>query len=738
MIESLKDKYHHFKQLSLWRKVTLVGGAIAIVLVLIPLLTYAYFARDIANEERLMNRNNTGVIMLDRHGEEFYRAYNATASDTEPIAFSNLPPHLIDAVIASEDRGFYDHSGYSLRRTLASLYGNVLNRDPTMFGGSTITQQLAKNALLRDEKSYFRKYQELALAIAIERHYEKDKILELYLNSVYFGEGSFGIEDAATTYFDKSAVELTPAESAMLIGILPAPSAWSPVSGDVERARERQLSVLAAMNEVGFIDEEEQEQIAGVELTYAPSAQTEEDTFAMHFAEMVLDELREDYSEERIARSGFEITTTLDTKWQEQAEATVSSHIDQIRVLNATNGAVVVIDPGSGEIRTLVGSVDWNDEDFGKVNMATSPRQPGSSFKPIYYAEALSRGDITPITTIADEPTTFGGSYEPENFDRRFRGDVTVRSALANSLNIPAVKVVEELGVEETVEVANRMGLDSIDDPETYGLSLALGTAEVPLLDLTNVYAAFGDGGLQYTPTTIEQIDDKFGDRIYQNNGRSKRVLDEAGSFLISSILSDSNARAATFGTSLNLSRPAAVKTGTTDDNRDALTVGYTRNIAVGVWVGNNSNEEMSSIAGSSGAAPIWRGVMNAVLADVETEEFPRPGNVVSRPVCFRNNLVAESDFEGTYTEYFLRGTIPEGRCEAPPEPEPEPEPEEEPEPDPEPEEQPEDIPESEPEEDVELDPPEEENEEEGGGEEGEEEVGGGGDGEDPPLNTGN
>lgn len=662
--------YRRFSSYSLRKKVGIIVGSGLAFLIIVPLLTYAYFVRDIANEERLMNRNSTGVILLDRHGEEFYRAFNANATETERVPLEQLPQQLVEALIATEDRNFYEHGGYSVRGIVAALYGNVLNRDATKFGGSTITQQLAKNALLTNDKNYLRKYQELSLAIAIERHYEKDKILELYLNSVYFGEGAFGIEDAAQTYFAKPATELTLAESSILIGILPAPSAWSPITGNLEQARERQEVVLDSMAEVGYIEESAVTATLAEQLEFQ-SIEVVGEQYAIHFAEMVIDELEERYGEERVARSGFLVTTTLDLQWQQSAETAVTQHLAQLQYAEVDNGAVVAIDPENGAIRSLVGSSDWSNEEFGRVNMATVPRQPGSSFKPIYYAEALAEKQITPATILEDVPTTFGNSYEPENFDLSYRGDVTVRRALANSLNIPAIKVMEQLGVSESIAAAQRLGLDTIDTSTDYGLSLALGTAEVPLIDMTNAYAAFAASGMQHETVLIEEIDNKYGETIFRFNNQGSRVLDAGAAYLISSILSDESARAETFGSSLSIGRTAAVKTGTTEDNRDALTLGYTPEIAVGVWVGNNDNRPMSAIGGSTGAAPIWRSVMQTITTDMPAGEFTQPSSITSALICYGNGLRASEAFAGAYREYFLRGTLPRFGCAAP-EPEPE------------------------------------------------------------------
>ncbi len=652
-------------RLRLWQKLAIFGGVIVLILVLIPLLTYAYFARDIADQDRLMNRKNTGVVLADRNGEEFHRAYGANSSNGEEVPIDQMPDHVKQALITTEDEEFYEHGGYSIESMLAALYSNILRGDLKHYGGSTITQQLAKNALLSNEKTYLRKYQELSLAIAIERYYTKDQILEMYLNSVYFGEGAFGIADAAETYFDKPVQELTVPEASMLIGILPGPSGMSPISGDKEAAQERQELVLTNLQEAGHITAEQKETYTTRELQFQQSPQ-QRDGFAMHYAQMVLSELEERYGEEEIARSGFRVTTTLDISWQEQAKNAVQEQISRLQGTNATNGALVAIDPSNGTVRALVGSVDWGNEQFGKVNMATTPRQPGSSFKPIYYAEALRQQEITPATIIRDEPTTFGGEYQPENFDFAYRGDITVRSALAQSLNIPSVKVMERLGVNEAVDAAQNMGFAEVSDENSYGLSLALGTAEVQLLNLTNAYAAFANRGTQFEPSIISTIQDKYEETIHTHEPDGENVMSEGAAYLTSSILSDEEARAPTFGSSLNIDRTAAVKTGTTEDSRDALTVGYTPQLTVGVWVGNNSNESMNGIGGSTGAGPIWQETMQGFLSDQQSRDFQKPASVETVTICRSNGLPAESAFPGTYTEYFLNGSVPSGTCNAP------------------------------------------------------------------------
>lgn len=662
----LRSLWLRFKHLSLKQKLVLILIPAFIIGVVLPLVTYAYFARDINDPERLMNRNNTGIVLLDVNGKEIYSTGRTKAARNVPL--NEIPDHLEKALIASEDKNFYEHNGFSIKGILGALYSNVLNRDATRYGGSTITQQLVKNTLLSNEKSFLRKYQELSIAIAVDRQYDKDKILEMYLNSVYYGEGAFGIEEAAKTYFGKSVNDLTLAESAMLIGVLPAPSAYSPISGDPELAKERQEVVLKRMVEAGYIDKAEKETTLALALNYAPPSQ--EDTKAPHFVQMVIAELNDRYGEERVARAGYKVTTSLDLDWQAKAEEAMDQRMPANRAAGGSNASLVAIDPKTGHIKALIGSADFNDPDFGKVNMAITPRQPGSSFKPIYYTEAFARRLATPATIIEDKSKTYG-SYKPENFDFRFRGNISVRNALAQSLNIPSVDVMQDLGVKNAVDTAQRMGIETIKDDKNYGLSLALGSAEARLLDMTNAYAAYANSGMQHDATMVLSIDNKFDKTIFTADPTSRRVQSEQASFLISDILSDNTARAATFGSALNVSgHDVAVKTGTTDENRDAWTIGYTPGVVVGVWAGNNDNTVMSG-GGSGFAGPIWRGTMQRILADMPRQDFKQPSGIERVMVCRSSGLRATQMFEGVYNEFFITGTVPSGRCEPPKKEEP-------------------------------------------------------------------
>lgn len=630
------------------KKIFVIATPIAAFLILTPLITYLVLLQDISDPERLMNRNNTGVQFLDKNDQVFFSTGSNKA--LKRLKLAEISDHTEKALISSEDKSFYGHEGFSITGILGAVVNNLTG---DAGGGSTLTQQLVKNTLLSSEQSFLRKYQELFMAIAVEQQYTKEEILDMYLNSVYYGEGAFGIDEAAHVYFNKPASELSLAESSMLIGVLPAPGAYSPVNGDPVKAKSRQAYVLNRMVEDKIITDTERKAAIAEQLAYAEIKPVEY-PHAPHFTEMVLDELNERYGEERVKRSGYQIKTTLDLNWQKQAEQIVS---DQT-ILNAPRGgrnaAMVAIDPKTGAVRALIGSSNYDDPVFGKVNMAITPRQPGSTFKPIHFTEAIDQKLITAATVIKDEATDFGG-YKPNNFDFRFRGNITVRNALAQSLNIPSVKVLEKLGVDEAVDKAREMGLSTVSKDTDYGLSLAIGSAEVKPLEMTNAYAALANAGRQYESHLIDEIENKYGETIFRHESKSKRVQSSEASFIISDILSDNTARAPTFGSSLNIpGHKVAVKTGSTDDNRDAWTIGYTPSVVVGVWVGNNENEVMSA-GGSGMAGPIWRKSITAFLGDGPEESFRQPSTVVQAATC--------SVSGGSIQEYFISGTQPSDTC---------------------------------------------------------------------------
>ena len=643
-----KRRWKWYKALPRWKKIVYPSAPVLAFLIIVPVATYAYYYNYITDIDRLLNKNNTGVVLLDRNDKPFFRT--GKAEHRELVRLKDIADDAEQALISAEDKDFYTHGGFSLAGYGRAIVG-MATTGSIQGGGSTLTLQLAKNTLLSENQTFLRKYQELTVAVAIEQRYSKDEILEMYLNSVYYGENAFGIEDAARAYFGKKPSQLSLAESAMLMGILPSPSAYSPVSGDATFAKARQEYVLQRMVDDGKITEAEKDAALKMKLKYAKQSGIRND--APHFTEMVLNELYEEYGEEVVERSGYQVKTTLDMRLQKIARESVSDGMANVEMQGGSNASLVAIDPKNGGIVALVGSKNYDNKKFGKVNMATTPRQPASTFKSIYYAAALADGAIAPTTVLEDKRKDFGG-YTPNNYDMSFRGNVTVRQALSWSLNIPAVEVMQKYGIDRSISAAEKLGITAIDKDKNYGLSLAIGSAEVPLTQMTNAYAAFANNGVQYSRKNIESIKDKFGSTVMVADKNSKVAISPQGAYLISNILSDNQTRSRMFGTSLNVTgtdyqtKTVAVKTGTTNDFRDAWTIGYTPDIAVGVWAGNNDNTVMTS-GGGGVAGPIWRQMMGQVIGTA-SPSFAQPSGIVKATVC--------TDM-GTMTDVFLASNVP-------------------------------------------------------------------------------
>lgn len=677
MAGKIKNKESRFIKRSFYKKVLrycfFAGLIICILFLIFAGVTNAYFRGVIEDKSTLVNNKNAGILLLDNKGDPFFSFYNGKRR--KYISLSDISQHVERAVIVSEDREFYQHRGISIRGIVRAM--GLDFRDKSLaYGGSTITQQLVKNVLLTPEKSLIRKYQEAVLANQIESRYSKEEIIEMYLNSIYFGEGSFGIEDASQTYFGKNAKNLTIAESSFLVSVIPSPSRLSPYNGDREQAFKIQKVILSNMRSENVISENEYKEALNTQLNFKNNNE-DANNIAPHFALMVRDELFKKYGEENIVRSGFTVKTTLDTAFQEYAEVVVKNQVERLSANQVSNGATVVMDPKNGEIKSLVGSANWASEKNGKINMAISPRQPGSSFKPFVYATAFEDRLITPATILRDEQVEFKDpncptcTYQPVNYDGKFRGRVLARRALANSLNIPAVEVMQKVGVERTLKKAEELEIDTLNQPPSnYGLSLVLGAAEVPLIKMVQAYSSFANKGEENKIKLYTEIKDKTGKIIHEPENGTHRVWPENVAFLISSILSDKSARAEVFGNALNVSRPAAVKTGTTDDYKDAWTIGYTPDLVVGVWVGNNDNTPMDKIAGSLGAAPIWADLIQKFSEGTPSRDFEKPADIIQLTVCRSNGLKAKNaSSSATYVEYFIPGTELSKECTEDPQP---------------------------------------------------------------------
>lgn len=632
---------------------------------------FAYFSRDLPSPQNITERHQfQSTKIYDRHGALLHELYDADKGKRTALPLNQIPQPVVNAFLAAEDARFYENPGIDVQAIVRATLGNLANRD-RLAGGSTITQQLVKNTLLTDERTFSRKIREAILAISVSRRYSKDQILEMYLNSVYLGHQAYGIQAAAETYFGKPVQQLILPEAAVLAGLPRSPSTTNPWR-DEQAAKEEQQRVLSVMVRHGFLSSAEAEGAAAQPLTYRKQQLT--DLKAPHFVMWVREQLESNplYGRQGLYERGLEVTTTLDLRLQELAERTVRDHVAGLSRFNAHDGALVAINPATGEILAMVGSADYANKAIqGEVNVALAQRQPGSSIKPITYLAAFQKG-WSPATIVDDVETEFQGSppYRPQNYDGQFHGKVTVRAALANSYNIPAVKALQFVGVPAMVDVAKKMGLTSLQEPQKYGLAVTLGGGEVRLLELTSAYGVLAQGGKRVPPASILKVSDTAGKVLDAYAGpRPQPVVDAARAYLITSILADNEARAPGFGANspLKLSRPAAVKTGTTDDFKDNWTVGYTSQLVTGVWVGNADNAPMRGTTGLTGAAPIWHDFMEAALKPLPFDPLgPPPG--LERGAVGRESgkLWTEGCPEPKLEELFVAGTLPKEKCEAP------------------------------------------------------------------------
>ena len=616
--------------------------------------------------------------VYDRHGRLLFEMLPPHTGLHSPVPFDEIPLALRQAVVATEDASFYTNPGVDAWAIVRALWINVRGGE-VLSGGSTITQQLARTLLLdpdeRYERTLRRKLREAVLAWRIARRYEKDEVLALYLNEIYFGNMAYGVEAAAQAYFAKPVRDLDLAECAMLAGLPQAPAYYNPLE-NLEAARERQGVVLDLMVKHGYLATERTE-LARREKLYFASAPFE--IRAPHFVMYVRGILERELGLERLEQGGLNIYTTLDLDLNEMARDQVRYRLARLAECNGgrdecppggrnvRNAALVALDPETGEILAMLGSPDYFSARIdGAVNGATAQRQPGSAIKPLTYAAALGTGEVTAATVMLDERTAFvtkeGEPYVPLNYDLQFRGAVRLREALASSYNVIAVKVLDRIGVESMTALARRMGITTFDDSDRLGLSVTLGGGEVRLLELTAAYGALANGGERVRPVAIRRVEDDAGNLVWKPVAeRAQRVLDEQVAYLVSDILSDPVARIPSFGEAsvLELSRPAAVKTGTTTDFRDNWTVGYTPDLVVGVWAGNADSEAMREISGISGAAPIWHDFMEAALKGRPARAFERPKGLVEVEVCASTGLLPGANCPQRVRELFIAGTEP-------------------------------------------------------------------------------
>ncbi|MBI3955783.1 penicillin-binding protein [Candidatus Gottesmanbacteria bacterium] len=647
------------------------------------LVSYLGILKDLPSPTKLANYEvPLATKVYDRNGTLLFDIF--ADQNRTPVPLKDIPKYVQQATIAIEDKDFYKHGGISpvggmIRAIWATLTRNKLQ------GGSTITQQLVKSALLTPERTVTRKIKEIILAFWVETLYSKDKILELYLNQVPYGGTAWGIETASEKYFGKSVKELTLAEASLLAGLPQAPTLYSPFGARPELARARQKEVLRRMVEDRYVTQERADAAAKEELTFknAPNIK------APHFVMYVKQKLVDRFGEALVERGGLKVTTTLDWNLQEYAQATVAAEVKDLVKLRVTNGAALITKPATGEILAMVGSTDYFASPSGNFNVTTALRQPGSSIKPINYAIGLEKRIVNPATMFLDIPTCFANinkpNYCPRNYDGKFHGPVQLRLALGNSYNIPAVKMLYLNTVRDMVASASAFGLDTLTDPDRYGLSLTLGGGEVRMTDMAEAFGVFANSGIRKDVVVVLNVLDKNGKLLFEHKDpnmdrdipsqlllQGPRVVSPETAFLISHILLDNNARQDAFGARSNLFIPnhaVSVKTGTTDDLRDNWTIGYTPQVLVATWVGNNDNSQMNQalVSGVTGAAPIWNKIMRKALEDKPDVWPKQPDGIVGAQICSVSGLQPpnpEGEDKGCPTrfEYFIKGTVPTQR----------------------------------------------------------------------------
>lgn len=608
---------------------------------------FAWFSRDLPKPGEVARKEGFSTQLLDRNGKVLYDLYDDKRRT--PIKIADVPQDLKNAVVAVEDKDFYKHQGFDILTLVRIPYNMIFKQ--RVIGGSTLTQQLVKNALLTNERSLPRKFKEFVLSLQIERTFTKDQILEMYLNEAPYGGTAWGVGTAAEVYFGKKIQDVNLVESAILAGLPQRPSSYSPHAGKTTEDGEplwkfRTKGVLRRMQEDGYItDLAYQDALSQLETVVF--AEPTVNINAPHFVFYVRDQLAEMYGEDVVDGAGFKVTTTLDLDVQQKAQSAVQEEVEKVTNLNISNGAALVLNPQTGEILSMVGSRDYNNTDIGgQFNVVVDGlRQPGSSIKPLTYLALIQRG-YSPASMLVDAPTVFAENdavpkpYAPKNYDGNFRGPVSIRNSLGSSLNIPAVKALAIVGLDRFLTLGYEMGLPTFE-PTTqnlrnYGLAATLGGADVHMIELASAYGAFANGGTKIEPVSILKVENTNGQVIFEHRAaKGPTVMTEGEAFLINHILSDNSARSFAFGTNslLNLGKGVAVKTGTTNSLKDNWAIGWSQNALVAAWVGNNDATEMKQVAsGVSGATPIWRRIMQATIeGGYEAPEWKPPADEVEQ-----------------------------------------------------------------------------------------------------------
>lgn len=652
---------------------------------LVVLASFAFYSRELPDPDILLERSDElSSKLYDRNGKPLFEVYGE--KNRTLIKVEDVSQDLVHATLAVEDANFYNHRGFYFLGMVRAVKNTLTGQG--LQGGSTLTQQVVKNSVLTQDRTITRKLKEFILALQLENKYSKEQILQMYFNETPYGGQNYGIFTAARAYFNKTPNDLTLAEAAYIAGLPQRPSYYSHFGANPQAGLERKDYVLFLMKDKGWIGPDGNRQYLSQDAYDTAMAQELEFERpqayfnAPHFVFYAKDYLSELFGSDVIEQGGLQVTTTLDLDMQNTAQEIVLEELEKVTYLNIGNGSLVAIKPGTGEILAMVGSKDYFGDPYPEgcvsgvtgeegclfdpnVNVTTSARQPGSSIKPITYATMLSQG-YTAAFPFMDVETKFQGAtpdkpYIPNNFDGKFRGPMSMRRALANSLNIPAVKALKIVGVDNMIDQAEKLGISTLTERERYGLALTLGGGETKLLEMTNAFATFGNKGMYVAPTPILKVEDAAGNVLYEHKPIAKRAVSEEVSFIVADMLSDDGARSTIFGTGGALNIPGvAVKTGTTDDARDNYAIGFTPDIAVGTWVGNSNNEPMNSIAsGGIGATQTWRRAMIDFLSTIENpQKFEPPENVQKIEVDALTGMLPYEDFPSR-PEWFVKGTEP-------------------------------------------------------------------------------
>ncbi|MBI2021389.1 PBP1A family penicillin-binding protein [Candidatus Daviesbacteria bacterium] len=620
--------------------------AIVLTVILLGFFFYSFFLIEIASElpspAKIKDLNQPVTTeVYDRNNILLYRFYEG--KNRSLVKLEDLPSHLVQATISIEDKNFYAHSGVDFFGISRAIMAYI--KDKEIQGGSTITQQLIKNTLLTPDRTVKRKLKEIILSFWAERIFTKDQILQMYFNEIPYGGTSVGIAAAAQTYFGKNAGDLNLAESAYLAGLPASPTNLSPYGTNPQAGKKRQWQVLERMVEDGYISKKEADEAYKQELVINSPNQP---ILAPHFVMYIRDFLTQRYGAKMVSQGGLKVITTLDLKTQEMAEQVVKEEVERLANLNVTNGAAMVTDAKTGQILAMVGSKDYFDPKDGNFNVALALRQPGSSIKPATYATAFKQG-YSPGNTLLDTPVVFKNDWEvytPVNYDGKFHGPVSIRTALGSSYNVPAVKMLAIIGIPNMIKTAQDLGITTFTHTDRYGLSLTLGAGEVKLIDMMTMYGTFSQLGVRFDAQPILKITDSKGVILEDNsNIAGKRVLPQGIAYMITNILTDNKARTPAFGPNSLLNIPGhtvAVKTGTSNEKKDNWTFGFTPEIVVGVWVGNNDNSPMNPqlSSGITGASPIWNRIMTNLLQGRDNLAFQKPDDVTEAMVDGKKDLV--------------------------------------------------------------------------------------------------